>query len=990
MQESDKRERCSQNQHVLNINVGILGHVDSGKTSLAKALSTIASTAAFDKNPQSVERGITLDLGFSSVVCDLLEPSEGEGNSSFRERLPPNLFRRYVDEASIHQVQFTLVDCPGHASLIRTIIGGASIVDVMLLVIDVTKGIQTQTAECIVLGEVLARRLIVILNKVDLIRAAPRTNDTQAISDPQRIADEEAERRSILNKIKQKLRKVFSQTKWPHVTFLEAAAAPSSSATEHSSEPLPDAVNEGAQNPENDSIDLTTDLERRIAQKKQSLKDAEKLKRKVAKVAKGNLEAVASADAIKPIGMDAIIDTLLQVVDPVEILRMRNVIGAKTVVSDTKNTEGNPLINGDQSLLLQAAKKNFVMYVDHCFAVKGHGTVLTGTVTSGLVTVGDEVTLPDLQITKKVKSLQVFHESVQEARQGDRVGMCLTGLDPTLVERGIVCSAAASFPTKTNPIPSSSSTITSASLLQHFLRNAKSGLSSVLHLHSLNLPLSQSLAAIEGNVLRSNCFIAAVRKVRFYKQPLLSNSGHKYHITIGHNTCMGTLKYFSTPNPIFNKEQKRVSSYHQSAAEVEAVERKVQEASLLQLTNAFCDSDAIPSAASAPKTVNTIKFPFGFHYLDELAHEEDPVLSGATSTPLPSESHQTNSLLSTAVAIPNPQRPQVVYAIVQLDTPIVLCAGISGEALRALTHGNNNAVMEGNGLVAAHPSTILLASRFDTDIKSNTCRLAVEGSILSVLADWDNASSATASSTDRFQVPHPIVENTTKTAAFGGNGMEGVAQPAPPTPLFPPDMPITALHADLLHHHLLIAYRHIHWRSLPIFKTKTKALPVDKIVDDFNCIVKVPSQTDQLATETEDKKQGGGHNHSSTPTSHQSSRMPQQDVSVFVKQRVYCLVAQSRGGGTRGRGGRGRGATSTTQDTSEVFGDGESINEQKSDTTAATNSVEWGVIEGTYGQHTNKLRVRFDAPVYRRGGIGGRAAREVILNYNKFPYASHK
>jgi translation initiation factor 2 gamma subunit (eIF-2gamma) len=51
---------------ILNVNVGVLGHVDSGKTSLSKALSTVASTACFDKNPQSKERGITIDLGFSS------------------------------------------------------------------------------------------------------------------------------------------------------------------------------------------------------------------------------------------------------------------------------------------------------------------------------------------------------------------------------------------------------------------------------------------------------------------------------------------------------------------------------------------------------------------------------------------------------------------------------------------------------------------------------------------------------------------------------------------------------------------------------------------------------------------------------------------------------------------------------------------------------------------------------------------------------------
>ncbi len=69
----------------------------------AKALSTVSSTAAFDKNPQSRERGITLDLGFSS----------------FSIPTPPHL-----SCPDFEQVQFTLVDCPGHASLIKTIIGG--------------------------------------------------------------------------------------------------------------------------------------------------------------------------------------------------------------------------------------------------------------------------------------------------------------------------------------------------------------------------------------------------------------------------------------------------------------------------------------------------------------------------------------------------------------------------------------------------------------------------------------------------------------------------------------------------------------------------------------------------------------------------------------------------------------------------------------------------------------------------------------------------
>lgn len=66
-------------------------------------------------------------------------------------------------------LQFTLVDCPGHASLIRTVLGGAHIMDMMVLVIDITKGIQVQTAECIVIGEMTVDKILVVLNKVDLL-----------------------------------------------------------------------------------------------------------------------------------------------------------------------------------------------------------------------------------------------------------------------------------------------------------------------------------------------------------------------------------------------------------------------------------------------------------------------------------------------------------------------------------------------------------------------------------------------------------------------------------------------------------------------------------------------------------------------------------------------------------------------------------------------------------------------------------------------------
>lgn len=132
----------------LNINVGILGHVDSGKTSLVRALSTELSTASLDKNPQSQERGITLDLGFSAFFAEI----------------PPQLVG-----SPYKRLQYTLVDCPGHASLIRTVIGGAQIIDMMILVVDIVKGIQTQTAECLVIAEITTDNMIVVLNKVDLL-----------------------------------------------------------------------------------------------------------------------------------------------------------------------------------------------------------------------------------------------------------------------------------------------------------------------------------------------------------------------------------------------------------------------------------------------------------------------------------------------------------------------------------------------------------------------------------------------------------------------------------------------------------------------------------------------------------------------------------------------------------------------------------------------------------------------------------------------------
>lgn len=201
---------------VLNINLGVLGHVDAGKTSLCKALSTHLSTSALDKLPQSQERGITIDLGFSAFFAPA----------------PDSLKSDY------DVIQFTLVDCPGHASLIRTVVAGAHIIDRLMLVIDAQKGVQAQTSESLIIGELLAPQsiidnntstasspdfssLIVVINKVDLLLTPPSNLNGSAAEEAV------AAGRSKLDKLKQRLKVLLSQTKFGgDIPMIEVSANP--------------------------------------------------------------------------------------------------------------------------------------------------------------------------------------------------------------------------------------------------------------------------------------------------------------------------------------------------------------------------------------------------------------------------------------------------------------------------------------------------------------------------------------------------------------------------------------------------------------------------------------------------------------------------------------------------------------------------------------------------------------------------------------------
>ncbi|WP_423793262.1 selenocysteine-specific translation elongation factor [Methanocaldococcus indicus] len=120
----------------MNINIGLFGHIDHGKTELAKRLSEIISTSALDKPKESRERGITIDLGFSSFILD--------------------------------KYRITLVDAPGHSELIKTAVNAGKIIDLALLVVDAKEGPKTQTGEHLIVLDLLNIPTIVVINKIDI------------------------------------------------------------------------------------------------------------------------------------------------------------------------------------------------------------------------------------------------------------------------------------------------------------------------------------------------------------------------------------------------------------------------------------------------------------------------------------------------------------------------------------------------------------------------------------------------------------------------------------------------------------------------------------------------------------------------------------------------------------------------------------------------------------------------------------------------------
>jgi len=130
-----------------HVNIGTIGHVDHGKTTLTAAITKVLADAGFsearsfdqiDNAPEEKERGITI-------------------NTSHVEYQTSN--RHYAH-----------VDCPGHADYVKNMVTGAAQMDGAILVVAATDGPMPQTREHILLGrQVGVPRIVVFLNKADMV-----------------------------------------------------------------------------------------------------------------------------------------------------------------------------------------------------------------------------------------------------------------------------------------------------------------------------------------------------------------------------------------------------------------------------------------------------------------------------------------------------------------------------------------------------------------------------------------------------------------------------------------------------------------------------------------------------------------------------------------------------------------------------------------------------------------------------------------------------
>ncbi len=157
---------------VPEVNIGLVGHVDHGKTTLTQMLTGKWT----DTHSEEIKRGITIRLGYADVTVYRCEKCDRYSNSA----KCPSCFGDCEPERII-----SFVDAPGHETLMATVLSGASLMDGALLLIAANeKCPQPQTAEHLKTLDIAGiKKIIVVQNKIDLVSEERALESYREIND---------------------------------------------------------------------------------------------------------------------------------------------------------------------------------------------------------------------------------------------------------------------------------------------------------------------------------------------------------------------------------------------------------------------------------------------------------------------------------------------------------------------------------------------------------------------------------------------------------------------------------------------------------------------------------------------------------------------------------------------------------------------------------------------------------------------------------------
>ncbi|MFH0859743.1 MAG: translation initiation factor IF-2 subunit gamma [Candidatus Altiarchaeota archaeon] len=155
------------------INIGLVGHVDHGKTTLTKALSGIWT----DKHSEEIKKGISIRLGYADCTFYKCPKCDEPECYCTQNKCP-----RCGQEAKILR-KVSFVDSPGHETLMATMLSGAALMDGALLVIAANEPCpQPQTAEHLMaLDSMDVKNVVIAQNKIDLVSKDEAIKNQQQI-----------------------------------------------------------------------------------------------------------------------------------------------------------------------------------------------------------------------------------------------------------------------------------------------------------------------------------------------------------------------------------------------------------------------------------------------------------------------------------------------------------------------------------------------------------------------------------------------------------------------------------------------------------------------------------------------------------------------------------------------------------------------------------------------------------------------------------------